>query len=529
MSVSDPSPPSSQPSPVRRALLTATAAGVGTTALAGPLAGVAAARPTPRTPSRLLSRADRHLVTRFSYGVTPQLAGEVRRAGGARRWFDQQLSPGRVADTSAARVRGWWPSLGRGPANLWQRQDRGIEGGWEVMFDYQRWLLVHRMQSRRQVLEVMTEFWEHLLNVPANGDPQFTWRVRYGDTIRAHALGRFDELLTAAITHPAMLISLDNVSSTRRHPNENLGRELLELHTVGRSAYTEADVKDSARILTGWTVDMWQTFAARYDADRHARGPVKVLGFRHANDAADGRAVTRAYLSYLAHHPATARRIAYRLAVKFVRDDPPAALVDQLAKVYLAHGTDVRPVLQALVRSSAFARAVGAKVRDPGEDLVASYRALGIRVGRPPTGKARESSAATQLLWQVSDIGIRPFDWPRPDGQPIDSASWSSPSRLIASMAVHQSLAGGWWPSHGIAYRKPAQWLPASSVRFDDLVDHVAQQLLHQHASTRLLRACCQATGCKPHERITARHGLVRWNMHRLLSTVLDSPAFLTR
>jgi hypothetical protein len=212
-----------------------------------------------------------------------------------------------------------------------------------------------------------------------------------------------------------------------------------------------------------------------------------------------------------------------------VRDDPPTALVDELARVYLANDTEIRPVLRALVRSRAFAQSVGAKVRDPGEDLVATYRVLGARVRRPPAGKAGERHAATELLWQVSAIGIRPFYWPRPDGQPIDNPSWASPARMIASMEVHQNMAGGWWPSTGIRYRRPAQWLPHSGVRFDELVEHLSQELLHRHSTRRLLKACCRATGCRPRERITTKHPLVRWNMHRLLSTMLDSPAFMTR
>ena len=133
------------------------------------------------------------------------------------------------------------------------------------------------------------------------------------------------------------------------------------------------------------------------------------------------------------------------------------------------------------------------------------------------------------MLWQVAGLGIKPFDWPRPDGQPIDSESWSSPSRMVASLSVHRSLAGGWWPSRGIRYPKPASWLPARVVRFDALVDHVARLVLHEPASKRLLTACCQATGCKPRARITREHDLVRWGMPRLLTTLLDSPDFMTR
>ena len=476
--------------------------------------------------TQLLPAAARHLVGRFSYGLTPELAADVRSAGGALRWFDQQLDPGRIADQKADELRRWWPSLSRDCTELWHRQRDDIEGGWEVMEQYQSWLLLRRMRSRRQVLEIVTELWENHFNVPVNGDAQCFWRTDYGDVIRARALGRFEDLLQAAITHPAMLINLDNVSSTRQHPNENLGRELLELHTVGRGEYGEDDVKASARILTGWSVDMWDTFTEEYRPSWHWRGPVKVMDFEHPNADADGRAVTRAYLRHLARHPATARRVARKLAVKFVSDHPSDDLVEQLAGVYLAHDTAIRPVLRALVRSPEFAAAVGAKVRDPGEDLVATYRALGIRVTKPG-GSGRD--AADQLLWQAATIGTQPFGWPRPDGQPIDNDSWASPSRMLASMTVHMDLAGTWWPDEGITYRPLESWIPRFPIRFDALVDHLSRRILHRRATSRLLQACSEAVDVQPHEKITRDHGLVRWNMYRLLSTFLDSPAFLTR
>ncbi|HYF74321.1 MAG TPA: DUF1800 domain-containing protein, partial [Nocardioides sp.] len=355
--------------PSRRALVSGAAAGAAAGAVA---AGAAPARAATRYPPAryrgrpLLGPGARHLVGRFSYGVTPALAAQVRAAGGPRDWFEAQLRPGSVPDSGGDELRSWWPGLSRDATDLWHRQRDGIEGVWEVMFDYQRWVLVRRMRSRRQLLEVMTEFWENHFNVPVNGDAPGFWRRQYGDAIRARALGRFEDLLQATITHPALLISLNNVESTKSHPNENLGRELLELHTVGRGAYGEDDVKASARILTGWSVDMWDTFLPEYRPRWHATGPVRVMGFSHPNADADGQAVTREYLTYLARHPATAQRIARKLAVKFVSDDPPAELVERLAKVYLDHDTAIPPVLRALVASSAFTSAVGAKVRDPG-------------------------------------------------------------------------------------------------------------------------------------------------------------------
>lgn len=472
-----------------------------------------------------LDAAALHVVRRWTYGYTPAVADQVRAAGGAARWFEQQLAPQRIPDTAADACWGWWPSLARGHGELWQRQTSQVELGWRVMADYGRWLMMRRMTSTRQVAEVMTEFWETLLHVPVNGDAQFVHRVPFGLALRAQALGTFSGLLKAAVLHPAMGIFLDNAVSTRSKPNENLGRELLELHTVGRGNHTEDDVKSSARILTGYRVDVWRTWNAAYTPADHWTGPVRVLGFSHANADPDGRAVAEAYLDYLARHPLTARRICRRLAVKFVSDDPPAGLVERLARTWVASGTSIPAVLRELVASPEFAASRGTKLRDSVEDVVASYRALGMAVARPRV----DSSAASQMLWQTNSLGAMPLAWPRPDGPPIDNASWSSSSRALASFSVHWSLAGRWWPKDDVTYREPAAWLPAPEVTFAQLVDHLCVRLLGQPSTANLLQACCEATSYQPTTRITASHNLVRWEFHRLLTTLLDSPAHLCR
>ena len=139
---------------------------------------------------------------------------------------------------------------------------------------------------------------------------------------------------------------------------------------------------------------MYETWQALYNPEEHWRGRVKVLGFKDTNKKKDGQDLTRRYLEYLAHHPATARRIAQKLAVKFVRDQPSAGLVSRLAKVYLENDTEIVPVLRALVRSREFQRSEGMKVRDPGEDIVATYRLLGIRMDKPPRRRRRRQRGA---------------------------------------------------------------------------------------------------------------------------------------
>ena len=230
----------------------------------------------------------------------------------------------------------------------------------------------------------MTEFWSNHMHIPVGHDRAWAYRYDYDATIRQHALGTFEELLIACSLHPAMRVYLDNWKSVKNKPNENQGRELLELHTVGRSAgYTEAMVKASAVLLSGYTVDWGKTYDAKYDANAHTTGAVQVLDFSHPNTAADGQAATLDYLKYLANHPATARRIATKIATQFVSDSPSDGLVDTLAGVYTSSGTDIRAVLTALSNHPEFLTSSGLKVRTPVADLVATTRVLDGRRARP--------------------------------------------------------------------------------------------------------------------------------------------------
>jgi hypothetical protein len=484
--------------------------------------------PTPVviTPTPVLGDRGLLVLERFTGGWTAALESEVAASGGIDAWFAAQLDPAGISDAFHDASSSWWFSITATTAQLWARDRDGTEGMWVANANYERWSMLRRMYSARQVLETMANFWEHHLHVPGDADGVALFRSDYGRMVRRNALGKFDTLLREAITHPAMGVYLGNAVSTKRAPNENLGRELLELHTVGRSAgYTEDHVKASARILTGYRVDQWKTWNVYYDPSSHWTGPVTVLGFSDPNAAADGQAVTQAYLSYLAHHPSTARTIARKLAVRFVSDEPSAALVDHLAQVYLANDTAIVPVIRALVTSDEFAASAGAKMRTPDEDVVATYRALGARVQAPTSG----SSAANAILWQTSDIGMRPFGWTRPDGRPDRAESWSSVSRMLSSFETHYSMSGRWWPSKDVVYAAPVDWLPAASVRFDALVDDMSRTILGRPATALLQSAAQQATGCSAGTVITADHGLVRWDMPRLLTVFLDSPTHFTR
>lgn len=484
-------------------------------------AGRVSYTPRPYRRTAVPSPAALHGLQRFTAGYTPALTAQVSAAGGFARWFDRQLADG-YDDAWATQTAAWWSSITATYEVTTQRDRDGVEGFWRADANYQAWSMVRRFGSQRQVRETMADFWEHHFHVPTVGEVG-PFRSDYGRTIRGLALGRFDELLRTAVLHPAMQHYLGNVNSSKSAPNENLARELMELHTVGRGPYTEDDVKAVARLLTGWRSGNW---VMTYDPTKHWTGAVTAMDFTHPNTDPDGRVAVLALLDHLARHPSTAQRVATKLAQRFVSDTPPSALVQRLAQVYLDADTAIAPVLRALIASPEFAASVGAKVRTPAEDVVATMRSLGVRLSAP--GGAGDA-AANAIVGRSIDIGLAPFAWPRPDGRPDEAAAWSSASRFLASLETHYSLSGGWWPKKGIVYRTPRSWLPASRIRFDLLVDHLSRTLLGRPSTAKLLRVACEASGCKPAELITAQHRIVKWDMPRLLTAFLDSPTHLTR
>ena len=235
--------------------------------------------------------------------------------------------------------------------------------------------------------------------------------------------------------------------------------------------------------------------------------------------------MTRRYLRHLANHPATARRIARKLAVRFANDDPSAALVTAVANAFTSSGTDIKAALRALVAHPEFAASAGQKIKTPTEDGVATYRALGVKLSRPTVA----DSGANAIAFQISTIGQAPFDWPRPDGFPDVAEAWTSASRILGSWHAHWSLAGGFWPQVGTTFRSAASWLPPLPARFDAVVDHVARQLVASPASDAMKQAAVTYTGVSASTRIGRPDDLSPFRMAKLLSVILDSPAHMNR
>jgi hypothetical protein len=477
--------------------------------------------PYPRTPKP--TAFELHLLDRLGCGWSRETHGRMRAAGGAEAWLEQQLDPGSVReDPLVDELVTWFPDLLDSPARAFSR--RTTRPSYYYGQDLANWTMLRRIHSRRQVHETMVDLWSNHFNVTARGGTAYVQRFDYDRTIRDHALGRFEDLLLACTLHPAMLLYLDNFRSRRDAPNENHGRELLELHTVGRtSGYTEQMVKDSAVLLSGWTVDFRGTFEAYYDKSLHTMGPVAVLGFTSANTLANGSELTKDYLRYLARHPATARTVARKMAVKLVSDAPSAELVDGLARVYLDSGTDITAMLRHLVAQPEFRSSAGQKVRTPAEDLVATCRVLRVQARRPDVQRSFGN--------QISNLhqGLPLYHWTRPDGAPERNADWASASRMMSSFRMHWNLAGGYYPSVDVSYRSPRSWLPQKRIRLDSYVDHLCRTFLGRGSTSRDLKAVCQATGYGPATVVTRKHPLARGMFVRVAACLLDSPSHMSR
>ncbi len=316
--------------------------------------------------------------------------------------------------------------------------------------------LYRAIYSNRQLEEVLVDFWMNHFNV-FNGKNQTRVLLTSfeRDAIRPHVLGRFKDLLLATARHPAMLIYLDNVQSQvpredmpqplppdgtpLRRPgiNENYGRELMELHTLGvDGGYTQDDVIAVARAFTGWTVYDPQKYAEfQFNPNGHDRKEKVVLG--HTLPAGRGEQDGLDVIDILAHHPSTAKFISKELAQRFVADDPPQALIDRMAATFTRTDGDIRAVLETLFMSVEFSSegAWQAKVKSPLEMVVSAVRALNADV-----------TDTLPLAQRIAEIGQPLYGKQEPTGYPNTSEAWSSASGILGRINFVTALTSGQLP-----------------------------------------------------------------------------------
>jgi uncharacterized protein (DUF1800 family) len=382
--------------------------------------------------------------------------------------------------------------------------------------------IVSAVESPRQLNEVLVDFWGNHFNIDVRKGPCRVLKVADDrEVIRAHVFGKFRDLLEASAKSPAMLHYLDNFQNSaprqmspyemqRRQQlsgqpgaqpalaavaagtdnqsrmvggiNENYAREIMELHTLGvDGGYTQKDVQEVARCFTGWTVDP-QTGEFRFTPRRHDNGPKTVLG--HDIPANGGIQDGEMVLDILASHPSTAHFIATELCRRLVADDPPPALVDRIANVFLQTGGDLRQVYQAIIYSPEFfsRAAYRAKIKSPFEFAVSAVRATGGKIVSddflPVDRRLAIESGATfgrnmdriasakrkSLNIEIIEMGEPLFAYQAPTGYTEDSRKWVNTGALIARMnfalalAEHKIVDVSVTPSdliHGVDIDKP--------------------------------------------------------------------------
>jgi len=489
-----------------------------------------------------------HLLNRLTFGPRP---GDIERVQqlGIARWLDRQLAPAGIPDTVQAAVRRQYALAFESPAELYRqfppnqqavqaarRQDgmtardsNGMQnpvppGRPAVMPSERRALggqivlatLTRHALSDRQLQEVMTDFWFNHFNVFI-GKQADRWTT--GDyverAIRPNALGSFEDLLKAVAHHPAMLTYLDNAQSVapgsqppglgrrgapppdqvrRQMPtglNENYARELLELHTLGvDGGYTQADVQNVARILSGWSIrgpggaggrrfqgNGGEPFTWEFHPWAHDRGEKTVLGEQfpagHMED--EGNRL----LALLAMNPSTARHLAHKLCARFVSDDSPDGCVDHAVTAYLRSGGNIAATVRAIVSSEDFWAAANrrSKVKSPLEFVLSAMRV---------TGAVPDSSP--RLAGVLQQLGQPLFQQQVPTGYPETQEDWVNSGALLSRMNIAMGLAAGRLP--GAAVNLDAV-VPLVTDR-DELVARVNAAVLGGQASANTLRVLRQ-------------------------------------
>lgn len=471
-----------------------------------PMAAAAATKVTVKTV--LAKDPVRHLASRATFGATPRVTADIRRMG-IDAWVRWQLQPEKIAPTPAELKLAELPTLTLTIAQLRERRDELGKKGAQADQEVVDAAVARQIWSDRQLFEVMVDFWNDFLHVAAFFDGSEMTRSSFDrDVIRKHAMGNYADMLVAANRHPALMYYLNQNQSTKEQVNENLARENLELYSVGvDGGYTERDVKQAALLQTGRSVRDDQYV---YVPERHYVGPVKIMGFRAANnDAQRGEAVAEQYFRYLALHPSTARYVAQNLATRFVSDTPPKSIVDRLAKSYTASKGAIRPVLMTLFSSSEFWAGVGQKVKRPMEYVVATYRALGVSSMTPADYQQGDqnrtpfANGLRQIRNKMEEMGQYPTGQATPNGYADAFVAWTSAGTMINGWNEATDIING--NRRMFSYVRPERLVGSKApTTAGAYLDALSKRLVAQTLSTKEKTAILGIAGLKPTSTVDA-------------------------
>jgi uncharacterized protein (DUF1800 family) len=330
----------------------------------------------------------------------------------------------------------------------------------------------------------MVNFWSDHFNIYINKTlDRYLKTVDDRAVIRTHALGKFGDLLLASAQSPAMLIYLDNATSTKDGPNENYARELMELHTLSAAGgFTQQDVQEVARALTGWTITGQNSpnpGEFNFRSEIHDDMEKMILGITFP--AGQGEKDGEQLLAMFAQHPSTAHFISTKLARRFVADQPPDSLVTRTADVFQHSGGDLVQVLRTILTSDEFSASLGQKPKRPLEFVVSALRQTGA-----------DAVIDLPLINFLTVMGQQPFGWLFPNGYPDIGSAWLTTNDLLARWNFALGLAVGSIP--GIQVDWPALAVGASTL--DEAIQTMStallggslpdpvQQFLHQQLGT---------------------------------------------
>ena len=408
------------------------------------------------------------LVNRLTWGVTPAEGASIAKLG-PDRWLDRELHPAssdRLPDEASARIDAL-PITHESAAALVvdidakHKADVAAAGAdvdkkktadqvyQQSMSDLAKQAmtrsLLRDLYSPDQLKEQMTWFWFNHFNVHAQKANIRVLVAEYeDDTIRPHVLGRFRALLEATLRDPAMLQYLDNAQNASAKINENYAREIMELHTMGvGSGYTQKDVQELARILTGVTVDtrsegpkvrpphageVIRQGLFEFNPNRHDYGDkvflghvIKGRGFPEVEEALD----------ILSRQPATAHHVSLQLATYFVSDAPPEALVQRMAATFTQSDGDIAQVLKTMFKSPEFKASLGGKFKDPMHYVISA-----VRLAYPD----RVITNVQPMQGWLNRLGEGLYAHETPDGYPMISAAWNGPGQMDTRFEIAHTL-----------------------------------------------------------------------------------------
>jgi uncharacterized protein (DUF1800 family) len=365
----------------------------------------------PTVPWTALSASDFLALNRLTFG--PRVEERARFVViGLQAWIEEQLDFESINDFDC--------EIQLTPFKTLKMDANELEGISNQLFDgYDREsipnelrqaTLIRQIYSKRQLHEIMVEFWSDHFNIfIEKGNGFYLKTVDDREVIRKHAFGSFRDLVWASAHSPAMMVYLDNQANEKGHPNENYARELMELHTLGvDGGYTQQDVMELARCLTGWNVKehFWLGDFV-FKKDLHDTGSKKVLNMPIAYS---GITEAEQVIEMLVTHPSAARFISTKLARWFIADDPPQEIIEKAVKTFLSTQGDIKSVLRVILLDGLIL--AQPKYKRPANFVLSALRMLNA-----------ETDAAA-LHEHLLRMGQLYFNWPTPDGYPDRSESW---------------------------------------------------------------------------------------------------------